>query len=154
MVGTAPIFYHIVVTEKLLGCVSQGTYPSEETVVHKYVPHVPHPYLYGLFGIRRLENRHVVFRCFEAFKPLIVRPSSNCPSHATLTENLYSLKHKLALTARLQKGLATCCHSQTPSKVPGEAWGEWRDWARLQEWLAACRHGQTSSEGSGKAWGS
>ena len=72
MVGSAPIFYNIVLTEKLLHCIYDGIYPSEETVVLKYVPPVPVPAHYQSFGIRPLENRRIVFQCLEAFKSLIV----------------------------------------------------------------------------------
>ena len=77
MVGTAPTFYSINVTEKLLDCISEGTYPSEETMVLKYIPPVPKPELYLPLGIRPLENRRIIFQCFEAFKSLIVSPSSD-----------------------------------------------------------------------------
>ena len=98
MVGTAPVFYKIVVTEKLSRCVSQGTYPSEKTVVQRYVPPVPEPNLYP-HGMRLLENRCAAFQSLEAYKSLIVRPSSDC--YAVLTENVYSLKLRLTLRARL-----------------------------------------------------
>ena len=98
MLATAPVFYKIVVTEKLSRCVSQGTYPSEKTVVQRYVPPVPEPNLYP-HGMRLLENRCAAFQSLEAFKSLIVRPSSDC--YAVLTENVYSLKLRLTLRARL-----------------------------------------------------
>ena len=84
MSAVTPSFYSIVVTEKLLQCLLTGTYPSEKTVVLKYVPPVRSPLEYMSFGIRPLENRRPVFQCFEAFKSLIECPSKNlltvCPS--------------------------------------------------------------------------
>lgn len=94
------MYYKIVVTEKLLDCLDQGTYPSEKTVVQEFVPTVPDTSLYKHFGMSALESRRVVFQSLEAFKSLIVRPSLNC--HTILTENIYSLKLRLALKARLQ----------------------------------------------------
>lgn len=41
MIGTAPFFYSITVTEKLLDCLLEGTCPSEKTVVLKYIPPIP-----------------------------------------------------------------------------------------------------------------
>jgi hypothetical protein len=85
MIGTAPTFYRIVVTEKLLECVREGTYPSEETIVLKHIPRTPDPFEYLPFGIRPLINRRVAFQCFEAFKSFIV-----CPSPNMLTIMLYT----------------------------------------------------------------
>ena len=69
MVGSAPYFYRVRVTEALL-----TSYPSEETVVLRFIPPVPDMDLYASEGMRPLRNRSVVFQCFEAFKAALVRP--------------------------------------------------------------------------------
>ncbi|KAL0952234.1 hypothetical protein HGRIS_006524 [Hohenbuehelia grisea] len=71
MVGSTPIFYRTVVTESLLDSLVTLTYPSEETIVLKYIPPVPEPHNYLTQGMGPVGNRAVVFRCFEAFKRTI-----------------------------------------------------------------------------------
>ncbi|KXN86848.1 hypothetical protein AN958_09584, partial [Leucoagaricus sp. SymC.cos] len=72
MAGTAPIFYRVLVTEKLLRALEHGPYPEEETVVLRFVPPVPTMNSYLTSGMRPLENRRIVFRCFERLEALIV----------------------------------------------------------------------------------
>ncbi|OBZ65509.1 hypothetical protein A0H81_14462 [Grifola frondosa] len=72
MIGTAPIFYRIPVTEELLTVVATAAYPSDHrTVVQRFIPPVTHPQLYVQQGLVPLDNRYVVMQCFEAFKSLI-----------------------------------------------------------------------------------
>ena len=119
MVGTAPIFYKIEVSKKLLDCLNKGTYPSEETKVLKYVPPVPDFAEYLSSGMRPLETRYVVFQCFEAFKSLcdslilVISKFKHTYCHAILKDNLYSLKLGLALRAGHRKQFAPCHQGQT-----------------------------------------
>ncbi len=78
MVGTAPIFYHMIVTAALIDALVTSTYPAEPTILFKCVPPVPNHAKYAFQGIRPLENRRVVFQCLEAFKAVI-------ESHVTVT---------------------------------------------------------------------
>ncbi|KAF7441089.1 hypothetical protein PC9H_001438 [Pleurotus ostreatus] len=73
MVGTSPIFYRTTVTRSLLNNLSSLQYPSEETIVLRFVPPVANPRLYSRVGMTTVENRRIVLQCFEAFKPLLVR---------------------------------------------------------------------------------
>ena len=67
MVGAAPVFYRIPVTQALADALVTASYP-EQTVVSKFVPPVPDPNRYADRGMRPLDNRR-----FEAFKAGIVR---------------------------------------------------------------------------------
>jgi len=73
MVGSAPIFYRILVTTTLLNALMTATYPAEETVVLRYIPPVPNPERYRDVGMRPLANRRIVLQCFDGFKGLLVR---------------------------------------------------------------------------------
>ncbi|KAF8628940.1 hypothetical protein AX17_005883 [Amanita inopinata Kibby_2008] len=68
MVGTFPRFYTIKVTADLDRSVRVGQYPALQTVVYRHTPRVP-----GLHsdGMRPLDNRRLVLRCFEAFKKIV-----------------------------------------------------------------------------------
>lgn len=72
MVGTAPIFYRVIVTERLLRALKHGSYPDEETIVLRFVPPVPQREDYLSFGMRPVANRRIVFQCFEGLKTLMV----------------------------------------------------------------------------------
>jgi len=65
MVGTNPIFYKITVTAELSTAVQQGTYPTTETRVLRYIPVLPRRHS---LGMRPLENRVEILACLEAFK--------------------------------------------------------------------------------------
>ena len=41
MVGTAPYFYRVLITEALLTAVETVSFPNEETVVLRFIPPVP-----------------------------------------------------------------------------------------------------------------
>ena len=71
IIGTMPIFYKIPVTPNLVHNVQLGTYPSEPTIVSMHVPHVPNPSFRYFVGMKSLDNRQAVLRCYEAFKPII-----------------------------------------------------------------------------------
>ena len=72
MIGTAPVFYKIRVTKELADAVTYGAFPSVPTVVHFHVPPVPRPYRRLSEGMKPLDNRRIVLRCYEAFKKFII----------------------------------------------------------------------------------
>ena len=72
MVGTAPYFYRVLITDALLTAVETASFPDEETVIFRFIPPVPDMDSYVSDGMRPLENRHIVFQCFEAFKGVLV----------------------------------------------------------------------------------
>jgi hypothetical protein len=67
MNGSAPHFYKITITQALVYAVRYGLFPTEETVVERFVPPVPD----ACEGMLPLKNRHVCFQCFEALKALL-----------------------------------------------------------------------------------
>ena len=73
MIGTAPIFYRILVTVRLLEALATATYSQEKTIVLKFIPPVPNQEQYRDDGMHPLANRQTVLQCFEAFKTVIVR---------------------------------------------------------------------------------
>ena len=93
MVGTAPIFYRIPVTEALVDSLITASFPAE-TVVLKFVPPVLDVQRYVSDGMRPLENRRVILQCFEAFKAGIVRLflCLNTP-HSCIVAELSHAKH-------------------------------------------------------------
>jgi hypothetical protein len=68
MVGTFPRFYKVTVTADLDRCVRFGEYPSIPTVVHRHTPRVPRR---RSDGMRPLDNRKLVLRCYEGFKKFV-----------------------------------------------------------------------------------
>ncbi|TDL21151.1 hypothetical protein BD410DRAFT_840847 [Rickenella mellea] len=80
MVGVALVFYKIRITKKLLDHVAAGTCPTASTVLHKLVPPVPHTNRrrYRRDGMVPVNNCHIVFRCYAAFKNLIPVSSLVC----------------------------------------------------------------------------
>ena len=85
MVGTFPRFYKIKVTTDLDRCVRFGQYPEIQTVVYRHTPRVPRR---RSDGMRPLDNRKLVLRCYEAFKKIVY------PALGTLVRLLHLL-HKL-----------------------------------------------------------
>jgi hypothetical protein len=67
MDGTMPTFYKIPITPELVTAVESGEQPDQETVVHVYRPEVPRPEE----GMRPLDNRSIIFSCFEAFRKFL-----------------------------------------------------------------------------------
>ncbi|KAF4618186.1 hypothetical protein D9613_011670 [Agrocybe pediades] len=72
MIGTAPIFYKIPVTENLANAVTYGIFPQAPTIVHFHVPTIPRPHRRLSEGMKPLDNRHAILRCYEAFKRFII----------------------------------------------------------------------------------
>ena len=69
MVGTFPRFYKVTVTTDLDMCVRGGTYPAAETIVERHTPRVPRR---RSDGMRPLDNRILVLRCYEAFRQFVL----------------------------------------------------------------------------------
>ena len=82
MVGTFPRFYKITVTADLDHCVRFGQYPETQTVVYRHTPRVPRR---RSDGMRPLDNRKLVLRCYEAFKKIVY------PTLGTLVQLLHLL---------------------------------------------------------------
>jgi len=68
MVGTFPRFYKITVTSDFDLCVRFGQYPTTHTVVYRHTPRVPSR---RSDGMRPLDNRKLVLRCYEGFKKIV-----------------------------------------------------------------------------------
>jgi hypothetical protein len=68
MVGTFPRLYKVKVTADLDHSVRFGLYPETQTVVYRHTPRVPRR---RSDGMRPLDNRKLVLRCYEAFKKFV-----------------------------------------------------------------------------------
>ena len=71
MVGTSPTFFKIPVTRTLSTHIRHGTYPPEETHVTYCHPPVPRPARRRSEGMKPLDNRREILRCYEAFKVIV-----------------------------------------------------------------------------------
>jgi hypothetical protein len=71
MLGTSPTFFKIPVTQELASAVELGEYPATPTVVTMHVPDIPRPSCRVAEGMEPLDNRQVIFACFEAFKQFV-----------------------------------------------------------------------------------
>lgn len=71
MVGTSPTFFKIPVTETLSTHIRYGTYPSEETHVTFCYPPIPRPSRRRSEGMKSLDNRSAILKCYEAFKAVV-----------------------------------------------------------------------------------
>ena len=71
MVGTSPTFFKIPITQTLATHIRHGTYPPEETRVTFCYPPVARPARRRSEGMRPLDNRRDILRCYEAFKPIV-----------------------------------------------------------------------------------
>ncbi|KAJ7583345.1 hypothetical protein C8J56DRAFT_207455 [Mycena floridula] len=69
MVGTFPRFYKIHVTTQLDHCIRHGEHPAATTMVYRHTPRVPRR---RSEGMKPLENRELVLRCYEAFKQFVL----------------------------------------------------------------------------------
>ena len=68
ILGTSPTFFKIPVTQALASAVELGEYPTEPTVVSMHTPEIPRPSCRVAEGMIPLDNREIIFACFEAFK--------------------------------------------------------------------------------------
>jgi hypothetical protein len=71
MIGTSPVFFKIPVTRTLLTHVHHGSYPPEETCVTYCNPSIPRPSHRYSEGMKPLDNRHEILKCYEAFKAIV-----------------------------------------------------------------------------------
>ncbi|KAJ8522195.1 hypothetical protein ONZ45_g1219 [Pleurotus djamor] len=71
MVGTSPIFFKIPATQNLAAHIRNGTYPPEETHVIYCYPSVPRPSRLRYGGMKPLDNRREILRCYEAFRAVV-----------------------------------------------------------------------------------
>ncbi|KAF9440731.1 hypothetical protein P691DRAFT_780015 [Macrolepiota fuliginosa MF-IS2] len=71
MVGTMPTFFKIPVTQTLATHIAFGTYPPAETIVNYCYPPVPRPARRRSEGMKPLDNRREVLKCYEAFKAIV-----------------------------------------------------------------------------------
>jgi hypothetical protein len=71
MLGTAPTFFKIPVTQDLVSAVETGQYPAAPTIVSMHVPEIPRPTCRIAEGMEPLDNREAIFACFEAFKQFV-----------------------------------------------------------------------------------
>ncbi|KAH9916789.1 uncharacterized protein B0H18DRAFT_1096662 [Fomitopsis serialis] len=69
--GTTPTFYKIPVTAGLVCDVHYGAYPSKPTIVSVHVPELPSPAGRYNEGMKPLDNRQAVLRCYEAFRGIV-----------------------------------------------------------------------------------
>ncbi|KAJ3807985.1 hypothetical protein EV368DRAFT_44212 [Lentinula lateritia] len=70
LIGSSPTFYKIPVTTELAEAVSLGEYPTP-TVVFAHLPTVPRPARRWSEGMKPLDNRVHILRCYEAFKQFV-----------------------------------------------------------------------------------
>jgi hypothetical protein len=68
MTGTFPKFYKIKVTKDLDHCVQYGRFPAVQTIVYRHTPRVPRR---RSDGMRPLDNRELILRCYEAFRRVV-----------------------------------------------------------------------------------
>lgn len=71
MLGTSPTFFKIPITQALVSAVELGDYPTEPTVVSMHTPEIPRPSCRAAEGMVPLDNREIIFACFEAFKQFV-----------------------------------------------------------------------------------
>jgi hypothetical protein len=71
VVGTSPVFYKIPVTRTLSTHIRQGTYPPEETCVTYCYPLIPRPSCRLNEGMKPLDNRYDILKCYGAFKAIV-----------------------------------------------------------------------------------
>ena len=71
MIGSAPFFYKIQVTRALAGAVERGQYPVHTTYVHRMSPPVGNQGNIYNDGMLPLENRSIIFSCYEAFRRFV-----------------------------------------------------------------------------------
>ncbi|KZT20273.1 hypothetical protein NEOLEDRAFT_1165115 [Neolentinus lepideus HHB14362 ss-1] len=71
LVGTTPTFYKIPITAALVRNIRHGTYPPEPTIVSAHVPVLPRPNRRYSEGMKPLDSRQAILRCYEAFKDIV-----------------------------------------------------------------------------------
>jgi hypothetical protein len=71
VIGSTPTFYKITITQDLVEAVETAQYPANPTTVHKLVPPVEDLARLSQNGMKSLNNRVVILKCFEAFKQFV-----------------------------------------------------------------------------------
>ncbi|KAH7906580.1 hypothetical protein BJ138DRAFT_617911 [Hygrophoropsis aurantiaca] len=71
MIGSSPTFLKVPVTAELSRCVQSGLYPTTPTVIFAHEPEIPRPAQRRAEGMRPLDNRYIIFQCYEAFKQFV-----------------------------------------------------------------------------------
>ncbi|KAJ3842604.1 hypothetical protein F5878DRAFT_377726 [Lentinula raphanica] len=71
LTGSSPTFYKIPVTTELATAVARGQYPATPTTVYAHLPAVPRPLRRLSEGMKPLDNRTQILRCYEAFKRFV-----------------------------------------------------------------------------------
>ncbi|KAJ7743911.1 hypothetical protein DFH07DRAFT_33529 [Mycena maculata] len=71
LVGTTPTFYKVPLTEELVQCVERGEYPNTPTIVAVHLPDLPRPHRRWVEGMKPLDNRRIILKCYEAFKAFL-----------------------------------------------------------------------------------
>jgi hypothetical protein len=70
MIGTAPYFYKIQITERLKEAIECAESPMANTILHRFIPIEDAGFLDD--GMVPLHNRRVCFQCFEALRTFLV----------------------------------------------------------------------------------
>ena len=71
MAGTSPTFYKVPVTTELEYAIRHGLYPADPTRVLRHQPVVPRPNRRWSDGMRPLDARREIIKCYEAFKVVV-----------------------------------------------------------------------------------
>ncbi|GLB42845.1 hypothetical protein LshimejAT787_1202940 [Lyophyllum shimeji] len=74
MLGSLPKFYKIPITAELDRCVRHGEWPTVKTTVLRHTPRLPGS---TNSGMRTLDNREFLLRCFEGFKRYVLHPEQS-----------------------------------------------------------------------------
>ena len=70
-IGSTPRFYKIPITQDFVRAVETGQYPEQPTTVHMIALSVNNLNRLVRDGMKSLNNRDVILRCFEAFKQFV-----------------------------------------------------------------------------------
>jgi len=71
LISLTPTFFKIPITQALATHIRHGTYPPEETRVTYCYPPVARPARRRSEGMKPLDNRREILRCYEAFKMIV-----------------------------------------------------------------------------------
>lgn len=71
MLETSPVLFQIPVTQNLSTHIHHGTYPAQETCVTYCYPPVPPPDRGHSEGMKPLDNRREILKCYAAFKAIV-----------------------------------------------------------------------------------
>lgn len=72
MVGASMIFYKIPITQGLITVILTAQYPTQPTIIQRFVPSVANLIHYARGGMRPLGNCLIIFQCLEAMQALMV----------------------------------------------------------------------------------